>query len=47
MQLIWVRGEQEYFCKGDWTTQITLIRFSNFAFFVIANSVRFGADGTE
>jgi hypothetical protein len=43
MELIWVRGKQESFCKGGWTTQITLIGFSNFAFFVIANSVRFEA----
>jgi hypothetical protein len=47
MQLIWVPGKQEYFCKGDWTTQITLIGFSNFAFFVIANSVHFEADDVE
>ena len=40
MKLIWVRGKQESFCRGDWTTQITLIGFSNFAFFEIANSVR-------
>jgi hypothetical protein len=24
VQVIWVKKEQEYFCKGDWTTQITL-----------------------
>src|SRR5450631_761969 len=23
-------GEAKYFCKRDWTTQITLIRFNNF-----------------
>jgi hypothetical protein len=32
MQLIWVKWEREYFCKGDWTAQITLIRFSKTAF---------------
>jgi len=47
MDLIWVRGKQKFFCKGDWTTQITLIGFSNFAFFVIADSVRFEADDME
>jgi hypothetical protein len=38
MEVIWVRGKQESFCKGGWTTQITLIGFSNFAFFEIADS---------
>jgi hypothetical protein len=28
--LIWVRREAEYFCKGHWTTQITLIAKANF-----------------
>ena len=28
--LIWVRPETEYFCKGDWTAQISLIRFNKF-----------------
>src|SRR6202048_1430222 len=28
LNLIWVRREREYFCKGDWTGQITLIRFN-------------------
>jgi hypothetical protein len=32
MQVIWVRRERKYFCKGDWTAQITLIRFSKTAF---------------
>jgi hypothetical protein len=32
MQLIWVGRESEYFCKGDWTTQITLIRLNKIAF---------------
>jgi hypothetical protein len=44
MELIWVRRKQKSFCKGDWTTQITLIGFGNFVFFVIANSVRYEAD---
>jgi hypothetical protein len=29
--VIWVRGEQKYFCKWDWTAQIRLIRFNKFA----------------
>src|SRR5436190_8154945 len=28
--LIWVRPETECFCKGDWTAQISLIRFNKF-----------------
>src|SRR3954452_11614555 len=28
--LIWVRSETECFCKGDWTAQISLIRFNKF-----------------
>ena len=32
MQLIWVGRERKNFCKGDWTAQITLIRFSKTAF---------------
>jgi hypothetical protein len=32
MQVIWVRREREYFCEGDWTTQITLIRFNKSGF---------------
>jgi hypothetical protein len=32
MQVIWVGREREYFCEGDWTTQITLIRFNKSAF---------------
>src|SRR5205085_12516312 len=31
LELIWGRGEAEYFCGKDWTTQITLIRFNKFA----------------
>jgi hypothetical protein len=31
MDVIWVRREWKNFCKGDWTTQITLIRFNKFA----------------
>jgi hypothetical protein len=30
IEVIWVNGEAEYFCKKDWTTQITLIRFKKF-----------------
>jgi hypothetical protein len=29
--VIWVRREPIYFCKWDWTTQITLIRFNKIA----------------
>jgi hypothetical protein len=32
MQVIWVGREREYFCKEDWTTQITLIGFNKSAF---------------
>jgi hypothetical protein len=32
MQVIWLKKEREYFCEGDWTTQITLIRFNKTAF---------------
>ena len=28
VELIWVSRERKYFCEQDWTTQITLIRFS-------------------
>jgi hypothetical protein len=31
MELIWGKREAEYFCKRDWTTQITLIRFNKLA----------------
>jgi hypothetical protein len=30
IDLIWGVREQEYFCKGDWTGQIRLIRLKNF-----------------
>jgi hypothetical protein len=30
MQVIWVRREWEYFCKGGWTTQIRLNSKKNF-----------------
>jgi hypothetical protein len=30
VEMICPTGEVKYFCKGDWTTQITLIRFNNF-----------------
>jgi hypothetical protein len=29
--VIWVRGEQKYFCKWGWTTQISLTRLNKFA----------------
>jgi hypothetical protein len=28
MQVIWAKREREYFCKGDWTASISLIRFN-------------------
>src|SRR5260370_31904283 len=31
IEVIWVKREAEYFCKWDWTTQITLIRLNNLA----------------
>jgi len=31
VEMICPTGEAKYFCKGDWTTQITLIRFNKFA----------------
>jgi hypothetical protein len=34
MRLIWVKRETENFLTGDWTTQITLIRFNKTAFCV-------------
>jgi hypothetical protein len=30
IEVIWVRREQEYFCKVVWTGQISLIRLKNF-----------------
>jgi hypothetical protein len=30
IEVIWVGREQEYFCKGIWTGQISLIRLKNF-----------------
>jgi len=30
MQVIWVKREPEYFCEGDWTTQIRLNQKQNF-----------------
>jgi len=30
--VIWVRREAIYFCKEDWTTQISLIRFRKLDF---------------
>ena len=32
MPLIWGRRKAEYFLRGDWTTQISLIRLANFDF---------------
>jgi hypothetical protein len=32
IEVIWVKREAEYFCKWDWTTQITLIRFNKSGF---------------
>jgi hypothetical protein len=32
MRLIWAGRETENFLTGDWTTQITLIRFNKTAF---------------
>jgi hypothetical protein len=32
IEVIWVRRETDYFCKGDWTTQITLIRLNKSGF---------------
>jgi hypothetical protein len=30
--VIWVESETEYFCAGDWTTQISLKSLRNFRF---------------
>jgi hypothetical protein len=35
IEVIWVRSEGEYFCRGDWTTQIRLNSKENFFFAVI------------
>jgi hypothetical protein len=32
LKVIWVRRERIYFCKRDWTAQITLIRLKKLAF---------------
>jgi hypothetical protein len=32
IDLIWGTGEGEYFCKRDWTAQISLIRFNKSGF---------------
>ena len=32
VEVIWVGAERNYFCKRDWTPQITLIRFNKCAF---------------
>src|SRR5258708_32977520 len=32
LEVIWVKCEAEYFCKQDWTTQITLICFKKSVF---------------
>jgi hypothetical protein len=31
IEVIWVNREAEYFCKWDWTAQISLIRLNKFA----------------
>jgi hypothetical protein len=31
VEMICPTGEAKYFCKGDWTAQITLIWFNNFS----------------
>jgi hypothetical protein len=28
VEVIWLKSEPEYFCEGDWTTQISLIQFN-------------------
>jgi hypothetical protein len=30
VEVIWVKSELKYFCKEDWTAQITLIPRENF-----------------
>jgi hypothetical protein len=42
--VIWGASEAEYFCRGGWTTQITLIGFNNLALCEIADSAGVGAD---
>jgi hypothetical protein len=37
--VIWGKREAEYFCKRDWTGQITLIRFNKSGFFEKLRSV--------
>jgi hypothetical protein len=32
VEMICPTGEAKYFCKGDWTGRITLIRFNKFGF---------------
>jgi hypothetical protein len=32
LEVIWVNRKPKYFCKRDWTTQITLIRFNKLDF---------------
>jgi hypothetical protein len=32
IEVIWVSGKQKYFCKWDWTGQISLIRFTKLSF---------------
>jgi hypothetical protein len=32
IKVIWGERKQEYFCKRDWTTQITLIRLDKLGF---------------
>jgi hypothetical protein len=40
LNLIWANGEAEYFLKGDWTRQISLIRLDKFDF--ARKSVKWG-----
>jgi hypothetical protein len=45
IDLIWGKHEAEYFCKRDWTGQITLIRFRKFLFARTRRSLD-GANGS-
>ena len=38
IDLIWVRREQKYFCRQDWTASISLNRFNKSSCIVIARS---------
>src|SRR5260370_13962333 len=41
LEVIWVKREAEYFCKQDWTTQITLILFKKSRFWRTRSVARF------